>query len=103
VSDSDEAWGYAITSPYEGGNETAFQVEAERLRIMLFSGREGSELVCNRVAQTVEIGAEEESEEGNGQGDGDESSDESGASSYSSHVGGLAISGLVCCMAAYWL
>jgi hypothetical protein len=105
VSDSDEAWGYAITRPYEGKNETAFQVEAERLRIMVFSGRQGSELVCNRIAQTVEIGAEDsEDEQGRGSGGGSEAGDdESGASSYSLHTGGLAISGLACCMLAYWL
>ena len=81
MSESDEAWGYAITKPYEGFNETAFQVEAERLRIMVFSGREGSELVCNRVAETVEIGA----------------------SSRSSRVGGLAIMVVVSSMLACWL
>jgi hypothetical protein len=83
---SDEAWGYAITSPSEGFNETAFQVEAERLRVMVFSGRDGSELVCNRVAQTVEIGAEESGVE----------------RVYSSHVR-LAVSVVVCCLVAYWL
>jgi hypothetical protein len=70
---------------------------------MVFSGRDGSELVCNRVAKTVEIGAEaaeEESEGGSEDGQGD---DESGASGYSSHNGGLAISVAVSCIGAYWL
>jgi hypothetical protein len=93
---SDGAWGYAITRPYEGFNETAYQMEAERLRIMVFTGRTGSELVCNRVAQTVEIGAEDKSEGGS-------EDSKSGASSYSSHIGGFAISIVVCCLAAYWL
>ena len=100
---SDEAWGYAITSPHEGSNETAFQVEAERLRIMVFSGRDGSELVCNRVAQTVEIGAEGAEEESEGGSEDGEDDDESGAPSYSSPIGKLAISVAVSCIGAYWL
>jgi hypothetical protein len=100
---SEKAWGYAITSPQEGFNETAFRVEAERLRIMVFSGRDGSELVCNRVAQTVEIGAEEEESEGGDKDEQGHGGDESGASSYSSHIGGLAVSAVVCCLAVYWL
>jgi uncharacterized protein with beta-barrel porin domain len=61
--------------------------------------------VSNRIAQTVEIGAEDsEDEQGRGSGGGSEAGDdESGASSYSLHTGGLAISGLACCMLAYWL
>jgi hypothetical protein len=99
---SDKAWGYAISSPQEGFNETAFQVEAERLRIMVFSGRDGSELVCNRVAQTVEIGAEDELDGGSEDEQGD-SGDESSAPSYSSHIGGVVIGAMVCCLAAYLL
>lgn len=100
---SDEAWGYAITSPYEGSNKTAFQVEAERLRIMVFSGRDGSDLVCNRVAQTVEIGAEGAEEKSEGESEDGQGEDESGASGYSSSIGGLAISVVVSCIGAYWL
>jgi hypothetical protein len=96
---SDGAWGYAITRPYEGFNETAYQVEAERLRIMVFTGRTGSDLVCNRVAQTVEIGAEDAEDKSEG---GSEDS-KSGASGYSSHIGGLAMSIVASCLAAYWL
>jgi hypothetical protein len=96
---SDGAWGYAITRPYEGFNETAYQVEAERLRIMVFTGRTGSDLVCNRVAQTVEIGAEDAEDKSEG---GSEDS-KSGASSYSSHGGCLAFGVVLCYLAACWL
>jgi hypothetical protein len=63
----------------------------------VFTGPKGSELVCNRVAQTVEIGDEGDESEGGS------SDSKSGASSYSSHVGRLAIGIVACCLAAYWL
>jgi hypothetical protein len=103
---TDGAWGYALTSPYEAGDETAFQAASEQLRIMVFSGSEGNEVVCNRVAQTAEIGAgeDDENEQGSGSSGGSEAGgDESGASSYSSHVGVLAVGVVVSCLAAYWL
>lgn len=118
------AWAYALTRAYEGSNETAFQAAAEQLRIMVLSGPEGSKAICNRVARTVEIGAEGESMNGDDQGNGDEQGSESdgegdsansstgggdenaesGASStYMLHSVGIAVSVVVCSLATHWL
>jgi hypothetical protein len=114
---SNGAWAYALTAPYEGSNATAFQAASERLRIMLLTGPEGSDLFCNRVARTVEIGAEDDSDSENGQssesggtsaqGDGSDSGDdeskESAATTDLPHFGGLGTSAVLCGLAAYWL
>jgi hypothetical protein len=68
---SDRAWTYALTAPYEGSNATAFQTASERLRIMLLTEPEGSDLFCNRVARAVEIGAKDDSDQGVHQTDTD--------------------------------
>lgn len=88
----------------------------------MLSEPEGSDAFCNRVARTVEIGAEEESDSGSGgdsgsgdgQGDGSESGsgggdsesdiedDESAAALFTPHVGGLAFAA-ACVLAAYVL
>lgn len=103
-----------LTSTHEAANTTAFQVAAERLRIMVLTGQEGSAAFCNHVARTVELGAEDESvdgddsDDGDGQGNefdgGDEQGvesddnqdDESGANSPSPHLGVLAAGAVAC-------
>lgn len=109
---TDGAWAYDLTSTYEAGNTTAYQAAAERLRIMVLAGPYGSEAICNRVTRTVEIGAENDPESGNGQGSDeseqsdspgstDDDSNGSGATMYLPHISGLAISVVVCGLAAY--
>lgn len=105
---SDDAWAYALTSPYEAGNETAFQGASEQLRIMVLSGPYGSKAICNRVAQTVEIGAPEGDEDGGegqqgGGSDEDDEGDESGAMMYSPYSDRLAVGAVACALVAHWL
>jgi hypothetical protein len=94
-------WAYALTSPYEAGNTTAFQAASESLRIMVLSGPYGSEAFCNRVSQTVEIGAEDSSEDESGSEGG--GGDQSGATAFLPQIGGLVVGAVVGSLAAYWL
>jgi hypothetical protein len=96
-------WAYALTNPYEAGNTTAFQAASERLRIMVLTGPYGSDAFCNRVSQTVEIGAEGDSDSEDGSGSGDDGDDESGATMFLPQVGGLVLCAVACGWAAYWL
>lgn len=105
---SDDAWAYALTSPYEAGNETAFQGASEQLRIMVLSGPYGSKAICNRVSQTVEIGASEGDEDGEeaqqgGSSDGDDEGDESGAMMHLPHSDRLVVGVVACALMAHWL
>ena len=86
---------------------------------MVLTGPYGSKAICNRVARTVEIGAEDEANSGDDQGNGDEQggesggeseaadspsdsggeSDESGALKYVPQVAVLAVSAAACSLA----
>lgn len=91
---------------------------------MVLTGPYGSKAICNRVARTVEIGAEDESNSGDEQGNGDEQGGgsggeseaadsssgggeedaESGAlSTYALHSVEMAVSVVICGLATYWL
>jgi hypothetical protein len=68
---------------------------------MVVTGPYGSEAFCNRVSETVEIGAEDNSDGGSDSGENGD--DESGAAMFSPHVRGLMVSAVACGFAAYWL
>jgi hypothetical protein len=68
---------------------------------MVVTGPYGSEAFCNRVSETVEIGAEDNSDGGSGSGQNDD--DESGATMFLPHVSGLVVRAVACGLAAYWL
>jgi hypothetical protein len=76
----------------------------------VLTGPEGSEAFCNRVAPSVEIGAQDNwvsddgqgSEQG-GEGSGGHSNDESAATTSVPHVTGLTVSAVACGFAACWL